>query len=502
MPELSDTTETAVAEHANSCQVEEAGPARKRLTITIPAEAVKAKLDESYKALQLNAAIPGFRKGKAPRALLEKRFGSTLRSETKSQLMSGAYAKALEEHKIRPIGEVELGEEARNPDLEPDQPLTFTLEVEVVPDFELPSVEGAEIDRPVIDVTDKHVDLELKRTQFRFGTPERVAGPFKPYDRLRAKATVLKEGEEKPIFETDKALVVIPGADEEGKGPVLGLLIDDLQARLEGRSVGDTVAIETVGPEAHEREDVRNAKLTIQLTILDAERVTPATVDSLLARLMVGSESELREQIKIALEQRRDLEQRAAMREQLYAHLLTAVDFPLPEGLSSAQFTRMVERQRVELLHRGVDPESVERQLASMRSGTLAQARTRLKLFFLLMSFAEKLSIAVSEAEVNGRVAALARQQGQRPEQLRADLAASGALNELALQIREHKTADKLLESCTIKEIPAEEWNKRVMDAQAEMRAQQRDAGSAGQSGTIVDVPEAAKSAPVRRRRS
>jgi len=499
-------TETAVAEIPNTCQVEDAGPARKRLTITIPAATIKAKLDQSYKTLQQNAVVPGFRRGKAPRELLEKRFGTTLQGEAKSELMSTAFRAAVEEHRIRPIGDAELGEAAKNPELDASAALTFSVEVEVVPPFELPTVEGTPIDRPVIEVTDEHVKLELKRTAQRFGTPERIRGPFLPHDRILAKAVVRNDVEAAPLFETSSALLVVPGAEEEGKGPVLGLMIDDLQARLEGRSLGDEIVIETVGPENHEREDIRQAKLRIELTVVDAERVTPATTEELLARLFVPSEEALRDQLRQALEQRRDLEQLAAMREQLYDHLLKSVDFPLPEGLSSAQFTRMVERQRIELLHRGIEPETVERQLAAIRAGTMAQARAKLKLFFILMAFAEKMEIGVSDAEVNGRVTALARQQGHRPDQLRAELEKSGAIRELALQIREHKTADRLIESCTVKEIPAEEWNKRVLAEQERLRAQQQEAMKAAQSVQISadPLPEAVTkaAAPVRRRRS
>jgi trigger factor len=189
-------------------------------------------------------------------------------------------------------------------------------------------------------------------------------------------------------------------------------------------------------------------------------------VPELAERFGLGDEATLREQIKLALEQRRDLEQRAAMREQVYEHLLAAVDFPVPEQLNAAQLTRLIERQRIELLYRGIEPEQVETQLAAMRAGTEAQSRTRLKLFFILSSFAEQLGVQVTEQEVNGRVAAMARQRGQRPEVLRTEMANAGLLNEVALQIREHKTADRLLERCTIADMPADKWNETVLERQ------------------------------------
>ena len=150
------------------------------------------------------------------------------------------------------------------------------------------------------------------------------------------------------------------------------------------------------------------------------------------------------------------------MREQIQEHLAAKVDFPLPEQLSAAQLTRMIERQRIELLQRGLEPEQVETHLARMRGATESQSRDRLKLFFVLAAFAEKLGIEVTEQEINGSIAAMARQRNERPEKLRNELTQGNRLNEVALQIRESKTCDKLLESTTITDIDAKAWNEEV----------------------------------------
>lgn len=498
-------TSTAPAETAdtpNTVTVEEVGPARKRLTITVPASTIDAKIEESFSTFALNATVPGFRKGKAPRALLERRVGESLRGETKSQIVGLAYSQALEEHKIKPVGQPELDEATREQKLELGKPLTFSIDVEVVPTFDLPKVDGLEVKKPVIEVTPAHVEAELKRTQFRFGTPERITGPFQPYDRMIARATVTKEGHEGVFFETDRALVVVPSDEEQGKGQILGLLVDDLQSRLVGAKVGDALEFDTVGPEFHEREDVRNAKLHIALAVTDAERVTPATVAELVERFGLGTDEVLREQVKLSLEQRRDLEQRAAMREQLYEHLLGAVDFALPEKLTQSQVTRQIERQRLELLYRGLEPAQVETQLAAIRAGTETQSKSRLKLFFILAGYAEQMEVGVNEQEINGRVAAIARQRGERPDKVRNELANSGALNEVALQIREHKVADRLLDKCTVTDIDADEWNKTVLAKQGRVGATTAAKKATEQSAAAAAKDPAPKAAPAKDKKS
>src|SRR5882724_855803 len=103
---MSPATATAEAT-ANEVKIENAGPARKRLVITIPASVVDDKLRESMGALTDTTALPGFRKGRVPQSLLERRFGASVRTETKNQLIAAAYAHAIEANNIKPVGEPE-----------------------------------------------------------------------------------------------------------------------------------------------------------------------------------------------------------------------------------------------------------------------------------------------------------------------------------------------------------------------------------------------------------
>ncbi len=126
MAESPPTTEHS-DEASQNVKIENVGPALKRLTITIPPEAVAEKLEASIGTLLHEATLPGFRRGKAPRKLLERKFGSTVRSETKSQLIADAYAKAVEEHDIQPVGEPEPTEPTEKLELEEGKPLSFAV---------------------------------------------------------------------------------------------------------------------------------------------------------------------------------------------------------------------------------------------------------------------------------------------------------------------------------------------------------------------------------------
>ena len=285
-------------------KIEDVGPARKRLTITVPVEIIDTKITESMQTLASETVLPGFRKGHVPSGLLQRRFGGAVKSETKNQIIADAYATAIEEFELKPIGEPEPDEGLEKLEIEEGKPLQFSLEIEVVPDFELPSLEGIEIKRPVIEITDEHLDAEITRLQRELGESSPVEGKLKEEDRLTGSMVVTAKGKDEPVHEQEQVMIIYPAKADEGRGPVLGLMIDDLSDLLKGKKAGDTIAIKTTGPDAHEREDIRGAELTITFDIQEAMRITPATTEKVVEGYGLPSEEILREQIKLALEQR------------------------------------------------------------------------------------------------------------------------------------------------------------------------------------------------------
>ena len=457
-------TAPAAAAASNTVKIEDTGPARKRLTITIPAELVDSKIRESMGTLAHETSLPGFRKGHVPQKLLEKRFGSSVRTETKNQLIAAAYAEAIEQHQLKPVGEPEPEETLKDKELQPGKPFSFALDVEVSPTFDLPSLEGIEIKKPMLEITKDMIENELKRLSITHGTPEKIESDFKEGDRIGGYATATKNDEKEPFFRANDVLIVMPGKDDDGRGQVLGLMIDGLHGMLKDKKVGDTIEIDATGPDLHEREDLRGAKLHITFEIRAAERITPVNAEQIATQFGLPSEDILREQIKVALEYRRDDEQASAMRDQVIEQLSEQVDIELPEKLSAQQATRQLEQYRLELLYRGLSVEDVEEKLAEAREETEDVAHEGLKRFFLMTRLAEHFKVEVSEQEVNGRIAAMAAQRNVRPEKLRTELAQAGRLGEVARLIRDQKAADRVVQQAKKVEISADDWNKLYKD--------------------------------------
>ncbi len=454
---------------SSEVKIDDVGPTKKRLTITVPAETINEKLGTQMAALATETSLPGFRKGRAPKKLLERRFGSAVRSETKTQLIADAYAKAVEEHNVKAIGEPEPAEffDIEKLEVETGKPLTFAVEIEVAPEVDLPNIEGIEIKKPVLEITDEMIEKEMLAQRLRAGTPHEIKEKFEDGDRLVGSAIVTKDGEDEPFFRTDETYIVHPGAENEGRGQVLGVLIDDLADTLTAAKVGDTLSFKTKGPEAHEREDLRGADITIDFRVKTAIRIKPAEMQSVLEEYGIDSDDILREQIKLALEQRRDQEVADAMRTQIQDYLVDSTDFALPERLSEAQAARSLEQARLNMLQRGVTEEQVEQRLAEMRSASEAESQRNLKLFFILHKLAEQFEIQVTEQEINGRIAMMAAGYGMRPEQLRNDLAKRGALTNVAMQIREQKAADRIVAQAKVDDISVDAWQEMQLERRA-----------------------------------
>jgi len=458
---MADATATAESPFEITC--EDAGPARKRLTITIPADHIAAKLDDSMGALAANAQLPGFRKGHAPRALLERRFGTAVRDETKGQLISEGYAAALEQESLKPVGEPEPVTQAEEMVFEDGKPMSFTVEVEVVPEITMPNLEKVPVKKPMLEVTDEMIDVEMDRQCLQAGTIREIEEGFEPGDKVIGPGSATKEGEDEPFFQHPGVDVVVPEKEDGGKGTILGLMVDGLHERIAGAKVGDSIEVTVEGPESHELEHIRGRTLRIEMTIEKGLRIEPAEPEQVAGRYGLESADILREQIKLALEQRIAVEQQAAMREQVYRYLADNADFDLPEKMTENQAQRLLERARLEMIYRGtMSPEEIEQRIAEMRTEAQEESRKRLKLQFLLHKLADDLGIQVTEQEVNGRIAMIAQQRNVRPEKLRRDLVDQGMIGQIGTQIRDHKAADRIIRDAEITEVSADEWNAGV----------------------------------------
>lgn len=452
----------------NNVKITDIGPCLKKISIEIPADSVNEQVGTSLDTVLGETELPGFRKGRAPKRLVEKRFGTTIRREAKNQLVAQAYTAAIEEHKLRVIGDP-TSEMLAKIDIEDGKPLAFDLEVEVLPEFELPALEGIEVKKPVLEVTDEMVQKDVDRLLLNEGRLEPKEKPGKG-DYLTGHA-VMVDGEGKTHHDIQDAVVQIPTDDKGGKGMILGVMVDDFASQLGIPKIGDKATVRTKGPENHETEAIRGKDLTITFEVKRADEIIPATIDEVAQRYGMSAPDEVKSAVRQRIEQRLQIEQQSLMRQQIAKHLLDSTTMQLPERATAQQAARNLERRRMELMYRGVDQQKIEENMAELRAASGEVAVRELKLFFIMDKAAEKLDVKVSDAEINGRIAQIAAQRGERPEKLRQDIINRNQVGVVFQQVREHKTMDAILAKAKVNEVSVDEFNAAMKAAEGEPAA-------------------------------
>ena len=466
--ETKDKEEQPVA-LKNTVTIEEAGPCKKKVFIEIPWESIKNLTDEEYKNLRKEALVPGFRKGRAPRRLLEKRFGKETSEQVKLKLLADASESAVKDNELQTIGEPDIDFE--NIELPAEGPLKFDFEVEVRPEFDLPQLEGIAVTRTKLQVSDEQIDREIERLQRWSGvwTP-RTDGPVELEDQIIADVVLNPVRSELPTSNGVKA----EGIEEQQKldnaeihvrqnGFVGAIPVEKLDELLVGAKAGDTKQTSVEVPKTYFREEYRGKKVDIQVTVKDIKWLKPAELDeNFLKRLGVEDQNELHEKTRDMLQSRLETQGRTEMSEQIYKYLLDNTDFDLPLDVVAEQATTLLQRQYTNLIMRGLSRQQVEEQMEQLRAGSEEQAKEQLKTFFIMDKVADKLEINVSEEEINGHIAQLAIRRGQRPERMREEMVRDGSLAQFSLEVRQNKCIAKLLETAKITEKKPEKKAKKT----------------------------------------
>ncbi len=450
------TPEQAEAKLNLTVAIEDSGPARKKLTIEVDADEIKSKTEENYSTLQEEAVLPGFRKGRAPRRLIERRFASSLKEDVKTQLISTAYQQVIEDEKLDVLSQPRFidGEKI---DLPEEGNFKFEVEVEVVPDFEMPELEGVEVKKPKVEVSDAEIDAELGKMCEQYGELKSVNEAVQVKDYVQAFVRILageNAGDDADqIAEHPSTYILVNGEEMDFKGHVVGILVSDLGKQLAGKNVGDELRISQTGPAGHEDERIKDKPITLVIRIDQVQRVVPAELSVLAEQFGAEGEEAFREQFKQMAEQRRRGEAQQEMRNQVGDWLLEQVPMDLPEGLSQQQTLRVLQNQYSQMAMAGVPEQEIQQRIAELRAQSEDIAARQLKLLFVLDRIADKYEVEVGEGEINGQIVQMAHQQGRRPEKLKQEMAKSGQLDQIWVSLRQSKALDKIIEQAKVEDV-------------------------------------------------
>ena len=451
---------------------EDIGALRLKLTVTIPEETINERRSEQFTELKRDATIPGFRKGHAPMQLVEKRFASDVGEDIKSRLITGGILAATEKEGLNILGEpifrtkVEeerVGEDQKTEKVEVEKllplakaleamtlprtgDLTFTCEVELKPEFEMPELAKIPVNKPAVEIDDDDIEEELRRMRAMNGTFKPVAvGPVEEDDMLYANMTMKVDGK---TIETDENCE-LAARDMRIKGvPLIGLA-----DAVVGKKQGDTVSFEAGVPDDHDIVDIRGKKAEFEFTINEIKRLDIPPIDeAFLSSMGIDSEKELREQIHDGLQSGLDQAVKRGMREQVGAYLIEKTALEIPESLSQRQTERSIARRMIEMYQYGVPEAEIKKSVDQMRTKAHDQTVRDLKLYFILEKIAEEREIDVPEERINAAIAQIAQRTNKRFDRIRDELSKGDGLTTLYLQIRDQQVIDLLLEDAVITE--------------------------------------------------
>lgn len=418
-----------------------------KLTVEVPPEEVGKDLERAYRKIAQQVRIPGFRKGKVPKRVIDAQFGhEAVLGEFIEESVPTYYREALREHDLAPIKEpdIELG------DVEEGKPLVFTAVVEVRPRLKLePSdYRGVRVDRPTVEVSDEEVDRFLDSLRERFAELETVGRSARAGDYVVADIHASVHGEEIPEVSRSDHLYAL-GSKEFG---------DKLDTELEGKRAGEIVAFnDTLGPGAGDRA---GNEVSFRVLVKEVKGKKLPAADDEFAK--VASEfdtlDELKADLRAQLAKNRERSANAEVRDEVLHRLVESVDVDLPEALVDEEVEHRVlhATERAEqagmTLQRLLDAQGLDE--LRFRAEARDHAIRAIKADLVLEAVARQEGIEVSAEEIGREIAGLAAALGRDPKDLAKSLDRSGQVVSLAGDIIRSKALDLLVEHADIRSDP------------------------------------------------
>ena len=400
--------------------MEETGPCRRELTIEVPQPAVEAEVARVTEDYRKRASLPGFRKGKAPKALVAKKFASEIEEDVVERLVPRFWRQAEAEKELQPI----LPPQLKEVDFGPDRAMKFTAVVELRPEIELGDLEDFDLPAVVTEPTEEEVDRQINEMRRRVGEWNEV-------DRAAGQGDLVK-------------VTITSGEDEDELSFEVGeeRVWEELSVSVQGLKAGQKATFEKTVGEGEEAE-----KKEYSVEVQKVEEIELPEVDEEFVKKISRFETveEFREAVESSI--RKNLQQQARRkREQALLHQLRERHpLQLPEGVVYNELESQVREYAHELAHQGVDLETTEMDWGQIGEQLRPRAEAAVHTRLLLDAIADEREIAVPEQTLEAMLAEIARSRGTTPLAVRRELDKNGRLPSLRQDLRRQETVSDLL---------------------------------------------------------
>jgi trigger factor len=419
--------------------VETLSPTRAKLTVEVPFEELKPSLDAAYQQIAKQINVPGFRKGKVPPAVIDRQVGKgAILEQAINDALPAKYREALEANSLEPLAQPEI----EVTKLDETEGFEFTAEVDVKPEFELPSYEGvsATVDDAVVD--DADVEEQLAAMRERFGTLSDVERPAQDGDFVVIDLTATQDGE------------VIEGAELTGMSYRVGRggMVDGLDEALVGMAAGDakTFTSQLVGG------DLVGQEVEIAVSVVQVQEQELPELDDDFAQ--DASEFDTLEELNADLRERlgrgKRLEQAAKARDAVLESVLEKLDIPLPDALVADELTSRRQGVEQQLMYAGITMdkylEDEGQTVEEFEADLERRVRDAIVAQFVLDAIADKEELGVDQTELSQHMVRRAQQSGEDPQEFVNHMVEHGHLPELVQEIRRGKALALVVEGAKV----------------------------------------------------
>jgi trigger factor len=427
--------------------VKNTGACRQTLKIEVSAETLAAERAELLNYYAKGVALPGFRKGHAPKALVEKKFAKDMAADLKDRVVPKFYHEAIAQEKVKVVAVIDVSE----PELADGKPLRFEVVLDVPPEFKLPKYEGISIKAEKTDVSEKQVDETVQSILRQHATYEDVAG-------RAAKEKEMVEVSYESTIGGQPLEEKVPQARGMGCGNGYWITCDEesflpgMGKALIGSKIGDKKDVTVKFPSDFIVKELSGMKAEFKVEVTGMrETKLPELNEEFLKKIRIESEAELRKNIREHLEESARNKEKSRQQDAVCEYLLGKTKLDVPESAVKEQTRNVMYEMARERMYQGMGQDQIAAQRDDMMKEAQTKAEEQVKLRYIIMAIADEEKITVSDQEISEEIVRMAVSQRRDAAEYRKELEKEGHLESVGDQLRFGKTVEFLLEKAKIK---------------------------------------------------
>ena len=423
--------------------VKESAKCQKILNIEVPPEAILAEYDRFYNEVGKSAEVPGFRKGKAPRQILERHFADRAHEKVLSNLVSDNYYKALEQEKIKPIAMPQIS----NVDFKKDSKLTFQATIDVPPAFNLKDYKNIKIKKEILKVSDEEIEKILGYLQDRYAQ-------FSPVEN---RATQVDD-----YVICDYSYSVEGKQIDKRQGVWLALsdkmFIPGLSEQLTGINSGAEKEFILELPKDFHPAELAKKKAEFKVSVKEIKEKKLPDLNDEFAK-MIGKETldELKVQIKEDLSKEKETGIKSDMKSQIVESLVKSMPIDVPESMVTERENSLLQSMKQKMKQQGLNNNQIEEEEKKLKDAVQKEALKQIRIFFIFDKISTEEKIKITQEDVEKRIDDIARAHNQKKEDVLKYFSEKNVMDNLQAEIWEDKIVSFLIDSASITEVESKE---------------------------------------------